>query len=270
MHPTHLPPKKHLGQNFLTSQAIINKIISAILPAETDLLVEIGPGLGALTCPLLQTVKKLTAIEVDQRLIPILQSKCEAIGDLTVYHQDALTFDFSTLSSKQHALRLVGNLPYAISTPLLFHLISQIDSIQDMHFMLQKEVADRIAATPGSKAYGRLSVMTQYHCTVKKCFNVPATAFFPKPKVESAVIKLTPYLTPPHPAQDFERFKVLVRECFNHRRKTLSHTLKTIAPNIVIPWESLHINPKARPETLSIKDFVNISNLLYSHNCRLR
>lgn len=261
-----ISPKKSLGQNFLTNLAIIDKILSAIHPKTTDLLVEIGPGLGALTCPLLKTAKQLTAIEIDERLIPELKAKCAPLGTLTLHQQDVLTFDFSKLTEEKKRLRIVGNLPYSISTPLLFHLMDQIDWILDMHFMLQKEVADRITAKPGTKSYGRLSVMIQYYCQAQKLFNVPATAFFPKPKVESSVIALIPFKERPYSADNFQIFKQLVRETFNHRRKMLSHTLKTMTPNIPIPWESLGLIPQARPETLSVEDFVKLSNLINSSN----
>lgn len=259
-----IPPKKSLGQNFLTNLSIINKILTAIDPKLTDQLVEIGPGQGALTFPLLERAKKITAIEIDKRLITELKNQCSTIGDLRLYHQDVLTFNFKDLVKEKEPLRIVGNLPYSISTPLLFHLIDQIKYILDMHFMLQKEVADRITAKPNTKDYGRLSVMIQYHCQTKKLFNVPASAFFPKPKVESAFIALIPFKTLPYPSHHFETFKQLVRETFNHRRKMLSHTVKTMIPNAQIPWDSLGISPKARPETLSVKDFVALSNLIYS------
>lgn len=264
--PSHfkISPKKSLGQNFLTNTAIIDKILSAVAPSEADSLVEIGPGLGALTCPLLQQVKQLAAIEVDERVIPELTTKCASIGNLTLYHQDVLTFDFSRLTEKKQSLRVVGNLPYSISTPLLFHLMDQIAWIQDMHFMLQKEVADRITAKPNTKSYGRLSVMIQYYCQTRKLFNVSAGSFYPKPKVESAVITLIPFEKLPYPAKNFQTFEKLVRETFNHRRKMLSNTLKIIAPNIPIPWETLGLRPQARPETLSVENFVELSNLIHS------
>lgn len=259
-------PKKSLGQNFLVNQAIVDKIIAALDPLPEDEMVEIGPGLGALTCSLLPLTKKLTAIEIDQRLIPELKAKCQPLGTLTLFQQDVLTFDFASLSPQElispNKLRIVGNLPYSISTPLIFHLLAQVHLIKDMCFMLQKEVADRISAPPGNKAYGRLSVMVQYHCKTQKLFNVSAGSFHPRPKVESAVIKLIPFSKPPYLAQNFETFKLLVRQAFSHRRKMLSHTLKKLAPKIEIPWESLNIDPRNRPETLSVEDFVKISNLI--------
>jgi 16S rRNA (adenine1518-N6/adenine1519-N6)-dimethyltransferase len=178
-------PRKRFGQNFLTDQNIVGKIVAAIAPLPGENLVEIGPGLGALTRPLLEKAKRMQAVELDRDLIPPLMENCQAAGELIIHEADALEFDFSTLGKPENPLRLVGNLPYNISTPLLFHLIEHVSIIRDMHFMLQKEVVDRMAADPDTPDFGRLSVMLQYHCKVEPLFTVPPGAFNPRPKVDS-------------------------------------------------------------------------------------
>jgi len=189
--------RKRFGQHFLDKSAIINKMVQAINPKAADNILEIGPGLGALTQQLLPYVCQLTVLELDRDLIPLLKERCASLGELIVYQGDALTFDFLSLTDGVMPWRIVGNLPYNISTPLLFHLLDQASGITDMHFMLQKEVVQRIVAQIGDKYYGRLSVMVQYYCQVKKLFTVKAGAFRPPPKVDSAVIRLIPYKVPP-------------------------------------------------------------------------
>lgn len=251
--------RKRFGQNFLHDQNIIGKIITAIAPKEHEHIVEIGPGLGALTTKLLPLAKTMDAIELDRDLIPKLQHACRDLGELKIHQGDVLKFDFATLSNK-HLLRLVGNLPYNISTPLLLHVLKQIEYIQDMHFMLQKEVAERIAATSGTKDYGRLTVMVQYFCQVQMLFTVPPTAFYPVPKVDSAVVRLIPHEKIALPAKNIDNLEKLVKQAFSQRRKTLRNTLKGLIT--VAQLEQLNIDPQLRAERLTVGEFVKLSNLL--------
>lgn len=249
-------PRKRFGQHFLNDANIIQHIIMAIAPQADEHIVEIGPGLGALTFPLLEQDIALTAIELDRDVVAHLQKDPRASA-LNLIQADALKFDFATLPKP---LRLVGNLPYNISTPLLFHLLQYCDRITDMYFMLQKEVAERLAADVNTPAYSRLSIMAQYYCDAEILFPVPPDAFDPPPKVDSAIIRLTPHTTLPHPASDFSRFADVVRTAFNQRRKTLRNSLKTHISAEQL--EQLGINPQQRPAELSLADYVCISNSL--------
>ena len=251
--------RKRFGQHFLHEGFIIEKIIQAINPKSTDNMLEIGPGMGALTQQLLPHLNRLTVVELDKDLIPLLKKQCAALGDLIVYQADALKFDLRSAGNNT-PWRIVGNLPYNISTPLLFHLLAQIDAITDMHFMLQKEVVERIVAQPGDEHYGRLSVMVQYYCQVKKLFIVKPGAFRPPPKVDSAVIRLVPYQTPPWQADDLVLFAEIVRTAFSHRRKMLRNNLGKLIT--ITQFEVLGIDPTQRPEQLSVMDYVKISNFL--------
>lgn len=255
-------PRKRFGQHFLSDQAIITRIIRALNPNPHDHLVEIGPGQGALTIPLLRQKFQLDVIEIDRDCIAELHLRSRNSPRLHIHEQDVLTVDFSTLQRGQTPLRVFGNLPYNISTPLLFHLLKYAKHIQDMLFMLQKEVAERIAAKPHSGEYGRLSVMIQYHCAVALLFNVPPKAFYPPPKVQSSIIHLLPYHTYPHEARDYDLFAILVREAFNQRRKTLRNSLKQFVSDEV--WAQLNISAQARAEELAVADFVAIANALTS------
>lgn len=248
-------PKKRFGQHFLHDHAVINLILRAIQPAADDHMIEIGPGLGALTLPLLDSLQHLTAIEIDRNLYAALLSLPE--HRLNVIHADALTVDYAKLGDR---LRLVGNLPYNISTPLILHLLDFSNSILDMHFMLQKEVVSRLAAQPGCKAFGRLSVMVQYVCEVEYLFDVGPAAFDPPPKVESAVIRFTPYRLRPYPEVDRKILEALVAQAFSMRRKTLANNLKPLLKSEVI--ESLGIDSKLRPEQLTILDYVKLAKYL--------
>lgn len=248
-------PRKRFGQNFLHDQNVINRIIQSFHPQPGDTVVEIGPGLGALTAPLLKVVKTMQAIELDRDIIPKLAEICGPLGELNIHQGDVLKFDFAQLSDNK--LRLVGNLPYNISTPLIFHLMKQLDVIQDMHFMLQKEVVDRICAQPGNKNYGRLSVMVQYHCQASNLFTVSPRAFNPPPKVNSAILRLVPHPSPIYKVSNYERFAAIVRTAFNQRRKTLRNSLKELVPPST--FEILNIPATQRPEQLSISDFIAIS-----------
>ena len=251
--------RKRFGQNFLQDQGVIRRIIRAINPKSGQHLVEIGPGLGALTEEILSGCGELDVVELDRDLIPILRTKFFNYADAFRIHQaDALKFDFQSLAADQRPLRVIGNLPYNISTPLIFHLHSYSGLIEDMYFMLQKEVVDRLAAKPGDSAYGRLGIMAQYYCEVSSLFLVGPEAFHPQPKVDSAIVKLRPYLEPPHPADCIGDFEVLVRTAFGQRRKTLRNNLKKILPIEII--EAAGIDPGLRPENLSLTDFVRLAN----------
>ncbi|WP_101758212.1 16S rRNA (adenine(1518)-N(6)/adenine(1519)-N(6))-dimethyltransferase RsmA [Oceanicoccus sp. KOV_DT_Chl] len=250
--------RKRFGQNFLHDQGIIHNIARAIGATEKDHVVEIGPGQGALTADILAGGCLLDAIELDRDLIPILQQRFGNEPRFQLQQGDALAFDFSSLRNSDEKLRVVGNLPYNISTPLIFHLLSQQHLIQDMHFMLQLEVVNRLAAGPGSKNYGRLSVMTQYYCDVCALFEVPPEAFDPKPKVQSAIVRLAPHEQLPHPASNIKMLEHILRTAFNQRRKTLRNSLKNDISAEQL--EALAINPTARPETLTLAQFVAISN----------
>jgi len=255
--------RKRFGQNFLTDTTIIERIVNSINPQASDKLVEIGPGLGALTCPILVRCGHLEVIEIDRDIPPLLKKNCGQKGDLIIHNMDVLQFDFAKAAAGQK-LRIIGNLPYNISTPIIFHLVNYIDAIRDMHFMLQKEVVTRLAAAPGSKAYGRLSIMAQYHFRVTPLFLVPATAFNPQPKVESAIVRLVPHETLPAQANNPQAFAQLISAAFSQRRKTLKNVLKTICPEEAIRQAGL--DPGLRPEQISLNEYVNLCNIIHPDN----
>ncbi len=247
-------PRRRFGQNFLVDRAYIERIIQSIDPEADDHAVEIGPGLGALTAPLLQRVNALHVIEIDRDIVAHLAA--EFPPERLILHQgDALRFDLSTLGS---GLRLIGNLPYNISSPMLFHAAEFAPMLRDCHFMLQREVVDRMAAAPGNKVYGRLSVMLQYRFLVEKLFEVPAGAFRPAPKVDSAFVRLTPHAVPPALAQDEGVLAALVVKAFSQRRKTLRNALADYASAEQL--RALGIDPQLRPEAVSLEDFVRVAN----------
>jgi 16S rRNA (adenine1518-N6/adenine1519-N6)-dimethyltransferase len=256
--------KKSLGQHFLRDDSVIHQIISAIQPKKTDHIIEIGPGQGALTQYLLPTVNQLDVIEYDKEVIPILERRCAGLGNLLIHQGDVLQFDFKTCFMPNKRYRIVGNLPYNISTPLFFYLLQYADHIDDMVFMIQKEVAERITAAPNTKSYGRLSVMLQYYCETTYLFSVPPSAFSPPPKVVSGVIGLKPYREKKHFAENETLFATLVRDCFNLRRKTLRNTLKNYI-NSAISSE-LAFDLSLRPENLSVADFVHLSNVIHQRS----
>lgn len=254
--PATHAPRKRFGQNFLTDQGVITAIARAIAPSESDNVVEIGPGQGALTDALFDSGCAINAIEIDRDL----QSQLRVMffnRDLTLHNADALKFDFSQLSRTANDLRVVGNLPYNISTPLIFKLLENLRLIKDMHFMLQKEVVDRLAAIPGTKAWGRVSVMTQIDCEVESLFEVPPEAFFPRPKVQSAIVRITPKSKPFRSDCSREQLSRLVQLAFAQRRKTLRNNLKDVMTDAVI--EQLGINPGCRAETLSLDQLIDLS-----------
>jgi 16S rRNA (adenine1518-N6/adenine1519-N6)-dimethyltransferase len=253
--------RKRFGQNFLRDRGIISRIVRAIGPRPGERLVEIGPGQGALTEPLLEAADgHLEVIELDRDLIPGLRVQFFNHPDFVIHEGDALKFDFRALRGEGQPLRVVGNLPYNISTPLIAHLLEAGDAIADMHFMLQKEVVERLAAAPGGPDWGRLSVMAQYRCRVESLFVVPPEAFVPRPKVDSAIVRLTPHAELPYPAVDEGLLFSLVREAFGQRRKTLRNNLKGRIEAEALA--TLDIDPSRRPQTLSVEEFVRIANHL--------
>jgi len=253
-------PRKRFGQHFLQDESVIQHLVDVIAPRAEEHLVEIGPGQGALTFPILKLSRQLDVVELDRDLIPILNARAKEFGKLIVHEADALEFDFSQLVEKNLPLRIIGNLPYNISTPLIFHLLGFADSITDMHFMLQKEVVDRLAAAPGNSDYGRLSIMVQYHCQVTSLFDVPPDAFYPPPKVTSSIVRMLPHHTLPFTANNYFHFKNLVKQAFSQRRKTLRNCLKLLMTDE--DWQKTDILPTLRPEQLSVKDYVGLSNIL--------
>ena len=252
------PPKKSLGQHFLTDRSYIDKIVMAVNPQPGDRLVEIGPGQGAITFPLLRKHGELTAIEFDRDLITPLMEASEGVGRLTIVHKNVLDVDFGKLAG-DGKIRLVGNLPYNLSSPILFHAIEHAASIHDMVFMLQKEVVDRMAAEPGSKVYGRLSVMLQAYCRVDSLFVVPPGAFRPPPKVDSAVARLVPRDASAIGIADHRRFEEVVRAAFGQRRKTLRNALGGTCSSEQI--EAAGLRPDARAEQIEVEGFVRLANL---------
>lgn len=250
-------PRKRFGQHFLHDQRIIGKILAAIAPQPGQKLLEIGPGLGAITLPLLERCGALTAIELDRDVIPELEAAAAGKGELRVIQGDALKTDISALAPPEQKLRLLGNLPYNISTPLLFHFLEHAGRISDMHFMLQKEVVMRMAAGPGGKEYGRLTVMLAARCKVEPLFNIGSGAFRPPPKVESSFVRLIPHAIPPFPIADPARFAHVVTQAFSHRRKTLRNALAGLVDAETMV--AAGIDPKARPETLGPEDFARLS-----------
>lgn len=254
--------RKRFGQNFLHDSRIIDRIVASIAPKPGQRLVEIGPGRGALTEPLLAgTEGELDVIELDRDLIPILRAQFFDAKQLRIHEADALRFDYGQLIQSDEKLRLVGNLPYNISTPLMFHLLNWSSQIHDMHFMLQKEVVERLCAAPGDNAYGRLGIMMQYHCEARYLFTVPPGSFQPAPKVDSAIVRLTPRAEPQTPADNVELLGTVVRTAFSQRRKTLRNNLKPLIDAAGI--EALGLNPGERAENLAIADFVNLANAIH-------
>jgi 16S rRNA (adenine1518-N6/adenine1519-N6)-dimethyltransferase len=255
-------PRKRFGQNFLIDQHVIGQIVAAINPTPKDNLIEIGPGMAAITEHLVKLCPSMTLVELDRDLIKFLKQKLIDYPAVSIINSDALKTNFGALSQGDK-MRLVGNLPYNISTPLLFHLLETREQIRDMHFMLQREVVDRLSAAPGQKSYGRLSVMIQYHCRVMPLIPVPPTSFNPAPKVQSAVVRLTPYSEVPYKAENIKLLSQIVSLCFQQRRKTLKNCLNSfteyLSPN------STSVDLTQRPEQLSVKEFVTLCNCIHQN-----
>lgn len=251
--------KKRLGQHFLHDPGVIRRLVDAIRPLPSDTMVEIGGGPGALTIPLSEKLERLHVVEVDRELAAALPARVAHPERLVVHEGDALEFDFGALAKGPHSLRVVGNLPYNISTPLLFHLAAFAPVIKDLHVMLQREVVERITAAPGGKDYGRLTVMLALFARAEACFDVGPGAFKPPPKVWSTVVRLVPHAAPPFEVRDPARFAAIVRHLFSMRRKTLGRSLKgRLTPAAI---ESAGIDPKARPETLAPAEFARLAAL---------
>ncbi len=248
--------RKRLGQNFLQDEHIINNIIASLAAQKDQHFVEIGPGLGALTFKLLPLIKQLDVIELDNDLADFLQNIALTKDKLIVHNTNVLEFDFQQLQNLP--LRIIGNLPYNISTPLIFYLLTFTKIVNDMTFMLQKEVVERITAKPNTRAYGRLSVIIQYYCLTHYLFSVPAKAFKPRPKVESAMVHLIPHQIKPSVAFDENQLAKIVKIAFMHPRKTIANNLKSLMNMKTL--ENLAISPQKRPGALSVQDYVNISN----------
>lgn len=252
--------RKRFGQNFLHDGSVIDGIISAVHPLPDQHIVEIGPGRGALTAPLIESGALLDVIELDRDLIPILAAQFEQKPQFHIHQADALKFDYRQLIRDQEKLRVIGNLPYNITTPLLFHLLDQSEVIEDMCFMLQREVVERICAGPGSKRYGRLSIMIQYQCNAELLFLVPPEAFDPIPKVESAIIYMQPKQRPETEQVPVATLNKLVTQAFSQRRKTLANTLKNIIT--ITQLEGLDIDPTQRPEMVSVAQYIQLAQAL--------
>lgn len=248
--------KKRFGQNFLTDKAIINSLIEAISPQPDDLMVEIGPGLGALTQPLLTKLNHLHVVEIDRDIIQWMQNFYPT-DKISIHNSDVLKFDFTQIGQR---IRIVGNLPYNISSPILFRLLENTKQIIDMHFMLQKEVVERMVALPSTPEYGRLSVMLQYRLKMEYLITVPPESFEPAPKVESAFVRCIPHQALPYPAKDEALFSKVVLAAFGQRRKTLRNTLKGLLDDE--GFSKLNIDSQLRAENLSVSQFVAIANFL--------
>jgi len=250
-------PRKRFGQHFLMDPGVIGAIVNAVAPRDDDVIVEIGPGQGAITRSLAARTSALHAIELDRDLAASLRREFGASSNITIHEADALKFDFGALGE---SMRIVGNLPYNISTPLLFHLINYREHIVDMHFMLQKEVVDRMAAAPGSKTYGRLSIMLGCHFQIDALFDVDRLAFDPAPDVTSAVVRLAPLPAGTFVIENEDRFAKLVAQAFSQRRKTIRNSLRKLVDEATL--ESVGIDPGLRAEAISITDYVRLANTL--------
>lgn len=252
--------RKRFGQNFLHDQGIIQRIIDSINAQAEDHVLEIGPGQGALTGSLVSSNAKVDCVELDRDLASYLEKIYHDNERINIRQQDILKFDLEQLGAEPHSLRVIGNLPYNISTPVLFHLLKKHELIKDMCFMLQLEVVQRLAAGVGEKNYGRLGLMTQYFCRVEHLFDVPPTAFSPQPKVNSAIVRLTPHRELPLKARSVENLQLVIRTAFNQRRKTLKNSLKAIVPADKL--NELEMDISLRPENLCLADYVKISDSL--------
>lgn len=254
--------RKRFGQNFLQDKNVINKIVMAINPKEDDNILEIGPGLAALTTPVSEKVKQLKVIELDRDLAERLRHTPFLSEKLEVFEKDALTFDFNKVATPENKVRVFGNLPYNISTPLMLHLFKNANVVKDMHFMLQLEVVNRLAACPNSKDYGRLSVITQYFCKVIPIMQVSPHAFRPAPKVTSAVVRLVPHENSPYNVQDVKLLERVLQVAFNQRRKTIQNSLSSLFTPEELTAERLELNLRA--ENLTIEQYCKLADKLYS------
>jgi len=260
-------PKKRLGQHFLVDRNILNKVIRTAQVEKGDMVLEVGPGLGEMTLALAQHAKKVIAIEIDSKLAVILKQKVEDFSNVEVVQKDILKMDFSSFLRKEgHPIKVVANLPYKISTPLLFHFMESKEFFSTLTLMLQREVAERMVASPGSKTYGPLSIFIQLFSNISICFYIKPSAFFPPPKVESAVVHMSFRKKPVVNLEDEEWFKKVVKGCFGYRRKTLMNALKhsglPLPQSIESRMQKIGIDPRKRPETLTIQDLVHLAEAL--------
>lgn len=255
--------KKRFGQNFLHDDAILQSMIRAINPTKTDTVLEIGPGLGALTVCLQPRVKVLDLIEIDRDLCQRLRQTMGHCDNVTLHEQDVLMVNFADfLSASSQKTKVVGNLPYNIATEIIIRLSRLENQVESMHFLVQKEVAERLCASPKTKAYGRLTIMVGLFCEAIMLFDVPPTAFSPQPKVQSCFIRLTPHDQPKYEVVDMAHFSMLIRHAFNQRRKKIANSLKGVADENAL--QQAHIDPLCRPEEISIQHYVSLSNAIVS------
>ncbi|MEQ9021309.1 MAG: 16S rRNA (adenine(1518)-N(6)/adenine(1519)-N(6))-dimethyltransferase RsmA [Pseudomonadales bacterium] len=259
--------RKRFGQNFLVSESVIRNILQVLNPKDGDQIIEIGPGLGALTKPLIETDANICAIELDRDLADRLNQQFGEKGNFQLLNQDVLKVDLESIFPTDARLRIIGNLPYNISTPILFHLLNHTDRIEDMLFMLQREVVERMSAEPSTSDYGRLSVMIQYRCEVESLISVPPGSFDPPPKVHSAVVRLRPRNPEPKAVSE-EALDTIVRSAFGNRRKTLRNSLRNELD--ADSMEKLGIDPGLRPENLSVSDFVKLANCACKNDTHTR
>ena len=255
--------RKRFGQNFLHDENVIRKIVDAISAVEGDHLLEIGPGLGALTKELAKTGATIHCVELDADLAKSLRTEFQEYDSIKIIEGDALKFDLSSIATEKRPLRVIGNLPYNISTPIIFHLLKNSELIRDMTFMLQLEVIQRMISKVGKRNYGRLSLMVQYYCEVEHLFNVPSSAFSPKPKVVSALARLKPHSSTSIRAKDSDCLQTVIRTAFNQRRKTLRNSLRTIIPEALL--DRIAINKNLRPQDITLNEYVEISNAICNH-----
>ena len=254
------PVKKYLGQNFLNDSRVIDMIIAQSEIKPLDYIIEIGPGIGALTTKILAITKMIEVIEIDPDLINPLRQKCQGLGLIKITNQDVLMVDFKKFFHGKK-IRLIGNLPYNIGTLILFHLVQFSAYFEDMYFMLQREVVERVISSHNNKSYGRLSVMMQYHFSVKGLLHISKESFWPKPKVESQMIRLIPFKKKPYIVNNYSLFESIVKHSFQYRRKTLNNTLKIFAKTSEV-LKNIPIDTRMRPENLTVSNFVDLSNYL--------
>ena len=260
--------RKRFGQNFLHDENVIRKVVDAISAAKEDHLLEIGPGLGALTKELAKTGATIHCVELDADLAKSLRTEFQEYNSIKIIEGDALKFDLNSIATEKRSLRVIGILPYNISTPIIFHLLKNSELIRDMTFMLQLEVIQRMVSKVGRRNYGRLSLMVQYYCEVEHLFNVASSAFSPKPKVVSALARLKPHSSTSIRAKDSDCLQTVIRTAFNQRRKTLRNSLKTIIPEALL--DQIAINKNQRPQDITLNEYVEISNAVCNHTARLK
>lgn len=259
---------KSLGQNFLIDDNVLDDIVDSAEVTKDDFVIEIGPGVGVLTCRLLQKAKKVLAVELDNKLIPILETELKGYGDLEIINKDALKVDFNEIIGDEQSVKVVANLPYYVTTPIISRFLTEGYNFKSLTIMIQKEVADRIDAEPSTKEYGAFSLLVQYYCNTKIVKKVPASCFIPQPKVDSIVIKLDKLPEPRVKVKDEELFFKIIRQSFNMRRKTLWNCMKSLGisqERVEKAFEESGIDQKRRGETLSIEEFAKLADAMYDN-----